>query len=528
MTKFVDVHSTAAVLDPGFTFSAYTAEMNEAANSIDQAATTMQFADPSSMSPPGVGTMQMGWSDGTQLQIGISAIGTSSFTMNGMRLEAADGAYFALQGGGRIGLDSNGDLSASSLRLTRMTFGSDQAGQILNGSGRMNLEAGTMSGRVTSMTFSWLDDNLATPALEWHYVTLKGSVSVRGDAFSSDFGTLTGRVSGFEWGTMTTDADGNPLGFTPTTTFSGLRMDAAGTLAGLESGGFDSLMTGLYAGSDVIDGTADADFLESSTGNDKVFGEGGNDHIDGGAGNDQLFGGDGDDHIIGGAGNDRIVDEAGNNTVIDTEGNARVTTGAGHDDITTGAGNDRILAGEGDNDVESGAGNDNIASGAGADVILAGSGNDKVVAGDGANWVEGGAGNDVLRTGAGTDVIYGGDGADKINGGAGSDVFVFDNLAVGGKDVINDFNVAEDFFAFDTTVFTSLAGGITAENVVVGDRASAVQTDDFLIFDTRGGKLYYDADGSDTAFAAVQIAVVKGSVSTAVSGNFIDEATLFV
>ncbi|MCK9987482.1 MAG: hypothetical protein AzoDbin1_03954 [Azoarcus sp.] len=526
MTKFVDVHSTAAVLDPGFTFSAYSAEMSTAANSIDNAANTIAFSDPLPPSLPTIGTFQLLWSNGTQLEVGITAIGSNSFTMNGMRLEAADGAYFALQGGGRIGLDADGDLSASSLRLTRMTFGSDQAGQIVNGSGRMNLEAGTMSGRITSMTFSWLDDNLATPALEWHYVTLKGSVSVRGDAFSSDFGTLTGRVSGFEWGTMTTDADGNPLTFAPTTTFSGLKMDAAGTLAGLESGGFDSLMAGLYAGSDVIDGTAGDDFLESSTGNDKVFGEGGNDHIDGGAGNDQLFGGDGDDHIVGGAGNDKIVDESGNNTVIDTEGNARVTTGAGHDDITTGAGNDKIVAGDGDNDVESGAGNDNIATGGGADFIFAGSGNDKVVAGDGANWVEGGAGNDVLRTGAGADVIYGGEGADKINGGGGSDVFVFDNLAVGGKDLINDFNAAEDFFALDTTVFTSLAGGITDANFIAGKTAAAA--DDYLIFDTQGGKLYYDADGSDTAFAAVQIAVVKGSLTGLDAGNFIDEATLFV
>ena len=74
MTKFVDLHSTAAVLDPGFTFSAYSAEMNVAANSIDDAATTMMAMDPSSMTPLGVGTMHMGWPDGTHLQFGISSI----------------------------------------------------------------------------------------------------------------------------------------------------------------------------------------------------------------------------------------------------------------------------------------------------------------------------------------------------------------------------------------------------------------------------------------------------------------------
>ncbi|NMF91352.1 calcium-binding protein [Aromatoleum petrolei] len=527
MTKFVDVNSTAAVLDPGFTFSAYAGELLSTMTSIDQAATTMQFADPISMTPPGVGTMQVQWADGTHLQIGISAIGSSSFTMDGMHLGAGDGSYFSLQGGGRVAVNAMGDLTSSSLRVTRMMFGNDQIGQILDGTGRMSLDTGAVSGRLNSMTFSWLADNPGTPALEWQYVTLRGSVRLTGDAFSSDLGTLTGRVTGFEWGTMSTDADGNPLGFSPTTSFSGLKMDAASTLNGLESGGFNSLMAGLYAGSDVIDGTAGDDLLEASTGNDKVFGEEGDDHIDGGAGNDQLFGGAGNDHIIGGAGNDKIVDEAGDNTVIDTEGNARVTTGAGKDTITTGAGNDRIVAGDGDNNVDAGAGNDNIATGAGADFILAGSGNDKVVAGDGANWVEGGAGNDVLRTGAGADVIYGGEGADKINGGGGSDVFVFDNLAVGGKDLIKDFSAADDFLAFDTSVFTSLSGGIAADNVVIGDRVTAVQADDFLIFDTQGGKLYYDADGSDTGFAAVQIAVVKGSLTGLDAGNFIAEATLF-
>lgn len=522
MTKFTDLNSTAAVLDPGFTFAAYNAEMDQAIDSVDDAAFTMMVEEPISMSPPGIGTMHLAWADGTHLQFGVTALTASSLTLNGMRLDAADGAYFDLLGGGRISAST----TAPTLRLTRMMYGNDQAGQILNGSGRINIDDGTMSGKLTSMTFSWLADNPGTAALEWQYVTLRGSVRLAGDAFSSDFGTLTGKFSAFEWGTMTTDASGNPLTSSPSTTFSGLKMDAAGTLAGLESGGFDSLMAGLYAGNDVIDGTAGDDFLEASSGNDKVFGEGGDDYIDGGAGNDQLFGGEGNDHIIGGTGNDRIVDESGNNTVIDTEGNARVTTGAGSDEITTGAGNDRIVAGDGDNDVESGAGNDNIATGAGADVILAGSGNDKVVAGDGANWVEGGAGNDVLRTGAGADTIWGGEGADKIWGGAGSDAFVFDNLAIGGKDLINDFNAAEDVFAFDTSVFLSLAGGISAENVVVGAKAMALDTDDYLIFDTQGGKLYYDADGSG-AGAGVQIAVVKGSLTGMGNDNFTDEAALF-
>lgn len=111
-----------------------------------------------------------------------------------------------------------------------------------------------------------------------------------------------------------------------------------------------------------------------------------------------------------------------------------------------------------------------------------------------------------------------------INGGAGSDTCVFDNLAVGGRDLINDFNAAEDVFAFDTTVFTALAGGITDTNFV--QAKVATDTVHYLIFDEQGGKLYYDADGSGSG-AAVQIAVVQGALTGLDAGNFSDEAVLF-
>ncbi|MBM7061488.1 hypothetical protein JQX08_12305 [Pseudomonas sp. UL073] len=232
-----------------------------------------------------------------------------------------------------------------------------------------------------------------------------------------------------------------------------------------------------FAGNDTMTGGALNDVLDGGVGNDKLFGNGGDDELYGDAGNDQLNGGDGDDYLDGGAGNDTIVDLTGHNFVFDEGGNNRITTGAGDDFI-----------------------------------LLTGSGNDTIKAGDGDNVIDAGGGRDTLVTGSGNDVLIGGEGADKLTGGLGADRFVFDNLATGGFDTIMDFRVGEgDQLVFDSTVFTSLAG-ITnpAGHLVSGPKAVAQDANDYLVYDTTGQKLYYDADGSG-AGKAIQIAIVKGA-----------------
>lgn len=124
-------------------------------------------------------------------------------------------------------------------------------------------------------------------------------------------------------------------------------------------------------------------------------------------------------------------------------------------------------------------------------------------------------GNDKLNGAAGDDRLIGGEGIDKLTGGTGADVFVFDNLSSSGAsaaDKITDFKVSEgDTFAFDASVFISLAGGITADNIVIAAKVKAMDPDDFILMTTKG-KLYYDVDGSGSS-AAVLIAGVKGSFS---------------
>lgn len=276
-----------------------------------------------------------------------------------------------------------------------------------------------------------------------------------------------------------------------------------------------------YGGNDKLYGGSLDDELHGDDGNDKLYGYGGDDILAGGAGNDSIDGGAGNDLLEGGAGNDKLVDTAGDNLVIDDSGNANITLGDGADIVISGSGNDKIAAGGGANLIDAGDGNNKVTALSGDDSISSGSGNDNIAAGEGNNFIAAGAGNDKVVSGSGNDIINGGAGADKLTGGAGNDSFVFDNLAQGGIDSISDFLTLSDVLVFEDSVFTSLAGGIAAENLVVGAGAVAQDSNDYLIFNTTGGKLYYDADGNG-AGAAIQIAALK-SVTTLDISNLLIE-----
>ncbi|WP_137718896.1 calcium-binding protein [Methylobacillus flagellatus] len=203
---------------------------------------------------------------------------------------------------------------------------------------------------------------------------------------------------------------------------------------------------------------------------------------------------------------------AGNDKFTVTDG-VRVWQGfSGNDSMTGGSLGDKLRGDDG---------NDKLIGNAGNDILDGGSGNDKIDGGTGNDQLSGGSGNDKLTGGDGNDLINSGSGADKVSGGAGGDTFIFDNLAIAGFDKISDFKATEDKLMLDTSVFTALAGGISAENLVVGAKPIALEADDFLLLDSKGGKLFYDADGSG-AGAAIQIASLTG-VSTLNISNFIAE-----
>ena len=125
------------------------------------------------------------------------------------------------------------------------------------------------------------------------------------------------------------------------------------------------------------------------------------------------------------------------------------------------------------------------------------------------NVLTGNKGANVLNGGGGDDTLEGGIGNDTLTGGAGHDTFLLKNTS---KDTITDFSVSDDTIQLDNSVFTQLTttdltetGVLNSGNFKIG--ATAVEADDYVIYDSDSGALYYDTNGSDPG-GATQIAVL--------------------
>lgn len=151
-----------------------------------------------------------------------------------------------------------------------------------------------------------------------------------------------------------------------------------------------------------------------------------------------------------------------------------------------------------------GAGNDSISGNAGNDVLNGFGGNDQL---------RGGGGNDALNGGDGNDMLAGGAGNDSLTGGLGQDVFRFDVAlsSSGNVDTITDFFAADDGFELENAVFKKLTttGSLTAANFWASANGSAHDGNDYILYNTTTGGLYYDQDGSGSK-GAVLFATVIG------------------
>jgi len=435
-------------------------------------------------------------------------------------------------------------------KITDTTFiGADGFRYGLHGSISINAYTGAESGYLKTIEASWQDDSMSMSGnlKLGDYGDITGKVSTLGIHTSAGLAlTLGGSISLSSEGESGTyksvnlrDDLGNSIdvkgSFSVSTWNSeqslGLTVDDLFNSSVLFAGSDTFNVPDAarpwhgFAGNDKMYGGGLADELHGDDGNDKIYGYAGNDILVGGNGNDFIDGGAGNDTILGGAGNDKIVDTYGDNLIIDDLGNANVTVGDGNDTIITGSGNDKIVAGNGANQIDAGDGNNKVTSLSGDDQIFTGGGNDNINAGEGNNSIYAGAGNDKVVTGSGNDILVSGAGSDNLTGGLGIDSYVFDNLAQGGADTITGFVTLSDVLVFDDAVFTSLVGGVASTNLVVGAGAVAQDSDDYLIFNTKGGKLYYDADGSG-AGGAIQIATLKSVTSLNVSDFVVEHHTV--
>ncbi len=165
--------------------------------------------------------------------------------------------------------------------------------------------------------------------------------------------------------------------------------------------------------SNMIVGTANADWIIGTNQNDVIFGGDGDDLIFAGKGHDCVFGEGGDDWIFGRQGNDEIHGGAGDDAI---------RANAGNDLIFGDAGNDALEGMKGDDTINGGDGNDIIFGGAGADTINGDAGNDRI---------RGNQQNDSVNGDAGNDMISGGLGDDAYDGGADTDMCVDDKDKAG-------------------------------------------------------------------------------------------------
>jgi hypothetical protein len=115
--------------------------------------------------------------------------------------------------------------------------------------------------------------------------------------------------------------------------------------------------------------------------------------------------------------------------------------------------------------------------------------------------------------GNGADIITSNAASNTLTGNSGADAFVF-NTALGATniDTITDFTTTQsDVLQLDDAIFRALAGltAVTADKFCSGAGiTAAADPNDFLIYNTTTGALYYDRDGSASIYAPLEFALL--------------------
>ena len=147
---------------------------------------------------------------------------------------------------------------------------------------------------------------------------------------------------------------------------------------------------------------------------------------------------------------------------------------------------------------------------------LGGEAGDKLTGYSKGNILAGLYGRDKLSGGSGNDTLDGGNGRDTLEGGSGSDIFWFeDSVVPSNVDTIKDFG-STDVIGLDGFYFGALGPSVSAGELRKG--TAAKDANDFLIYDRKTGKLYYD-DDANGAGAQIQIAVLSNKANLS-AGDF--------
>jgi Ca2+-binding RTX toxin-like protein len=304
-----------------------------------------------------------------------------------------------------------------------------------------------------------------------------------------------------------------------------------------------------------ITGNAAANTLSGGQGTDTLNGGAGNDTLFGGAGADTLYGGAGDDflrgfldyedadlnnaefaefvgsqssvvdHLYGGEGNDvYMFDQFVGTPIVYEYLNQGVDTVLG--DLTQYTLTDNVENYVNDLNLTN--------NGQPVSVVVIGNHLNNVLKSSPTSWDSisvilstidnanvsqeafyGLGGNDTILAGGGNDLLSGGLGNDRLSGGFGSDKFLFDTTlnSKTNVDIITDFVPGIDRIELDDEIFESFVGvtdQIAEGNLVKGGKGvKALDSNDYLIFNTTTGAFFYDADGNGSG-AAIQFATLTG------------------
>ncbi len=242
------------------------------------------------------------------------------------------------------------------------------------------------------------------------------------------------------------------------------------------------------SGTDMINATGNAlnNVLIGNSANNTLAGYAGSDTLNGRAGADTMMGGlDGDTYYVDNAG-DVVTENSTLATEIDTVNSLiSYTLGANVENLNL-TGTTAI----------NGTGN-----------AL----NNALTGNTAANSLNGDLGNDTLNGDLGNDVL---------TGGAGQDSFQL--TTAGNVDRITDFSVVDDTIQLENALFTqftatgTLAAGMFRSGTGI---TAAADANDYLIYNSTDGKLYYDQDANG-AGAAVQIALI-GNLAALTAVDFV-------
>ena len=336
------------------------------------------------------------------------------------------------------------------------------------------------------------------------------------------------------------------------------------TVSGTDAGGIDTVNSAItytlgnfvenltLTGAAAINGTGNG-LGNTITGNDA------DNILDGQAGADIMLGQDGNDTYVVDNSGDQVFETTTMGSGIDAGGidtvmaSATYTLGAFIENLTltgaaaiNGTGNalDNTLQGNAAANILNGkAGNDTLIGGTGNDIYYVDSAGDVInetstlateydnvvstvnwtlganldrlyLEGNGAingtgnalaNTLQGNAAANILNGGAGNDVLNGGAGNDTLIGGAGKDTFLFANAlnASTNKDTIKDFSAVDDTLRLDRTIFAKLTSLGTLNSALFRASATgkALDSNDYLLYNTTTGALLYDQDGSGAGVA---------------------------